>query len=203
MPVNVNGPSSGDDRLGTDAGPAIGRSLSPCAPGAVAALSPLAAGAALKLKANKIAESAISAVGRVIWSAEAQVEFFCGFSMGFLGLNHLGQSWRGKKDEDKSAISRSVNSGVARHSAITNGSFPRAANSSRRTLSPPVVSLLSENQPTAVLLVPVVRGVSCFVIVLMFYLCHSCDPWSVLSLYGLLSTICGAVLPVSIWALTF
>jgi hypothetical protein len=79
----------------------------------VAALSPLAAGAALKLEANKIAESAISAVGRVIWSAEAQVEFFCGFFTGFLGLNHLGQSWRGKKDEDKSAISRSVNSGVA------------------------------------------------------------------------------------------
>jgi hypothetical protein len=43
----------------------------------------LAAGAALKLKGNKIAESAINAVGRLIWSAEAQVEVFCGFFIGF------------------------------------------------------------------------------------------------------------------------
>ena len=34
---------------------------------------------------------------------------------------------------DKSAIKRSVNTGLAKHSAMTKGSFPRASNSSRRT----------------------------------------------------------------------
>jgi hypothetical protein len=45
----------------------------------MAAFSPLAAGAALKLEANKIAEIEISATERVIWSAEAPLKFLCRF----------------------------------------------------------------------------------------------------------------------------
>ena len=100
--LNVNGASTGDS-LDTDAGPAIARSLFPCATGAMAALSPLAAGAALKLEANKIAEIEISATARVIWSAEAPVEFFCRFFIEF--------TWHLRNQESSSR--GALNSGLA------------------------------------------------------------------------------------------
>ena len=52
--------------VGPETGPAIARSLSPSRAGAMGALGSLAASAALKLEASKIAEIEIRAAERVI-----------------------------------------------------------------------------------------------------------------------------------------